>query len=107
MNKPILSGELTKKFFFSLLPGDYLVSNVFEATGQPIFAEIIKPKGQRESQWKAIVAARANRRRCQVFNSKKHYYLGFPRLASQDDVTDIQRRGRLNRAIFLMSHNKT
>jgi hypothetical protein len=71
--KPILSGNPTKKFLFSLGAGDYLVSNVVEALGQPTFAQIIKPKEHRETKWKEIVAARANGRLCHVFNSAKDY----------------------------------
>ena len=71
--QPILSGNLTKKFLLSLAAGDYLVSNVGEAPGQPMFAQTIKSKEQREAQWKDIVAARANGRLCHVFNSAKDY----------------------------------
>jgi hypothetical protein len=73
MKKPVLSGNLTKKFFLSLLAGDYLVSNVMEAPGQPMFAQTIAPKDRREAQWKEIVAARANGRMCHVFASAKDY----------------------------------
>jgi hypothetical protein len=73
MKKPLLSGNLTKKFFLSLLAGDYLVSNVMEAPSQPMFAQTIAPQDQRERQWKDIVAAHANGRRCHVFASAKDY----------------------------------
>ena len=73
MKKPMQSATLTKRFLFALPEGAYLVSNVMEAPGQPMFAETVRPHAARQAQWKAIVAAKVNNRLCHVFKHPADY----------------------------------
>ena len=67
MKNAKISGRLTKRFLFSLPDGLYLVSNVMEAPGQPMFAETVAPISGRTAQWQRILKAAANSRTCHVF----------------------------------------
>jgi hypothetical protein len=73
MIQPLYSERLTKKFLMSLPPGVYLASNVALMPGQPIFAETVVALGEREAQWKRIVAVRVNNQLCNVFQSPEEY----------------------------------
>ena len=73
MNQPITSQKLTKKFFFTLEPGLFLVSNVCHAPGVPVYVDVVALVENREKQWLEIKGARADGRRCDVFRSKQHY----------------------------------
>lgn len=64
--------------------GLYLISNRFDPGFrlnhadkvieiQPIYAETVTPKNQREQQWKEIVKAGVNQRICRIFKTKRHY----------------------------------
>jgi hypothetical protein len=64
------SSKLTKNYFMALPAGLYLISNCMKSIGEPIFADFVQPRPSRQSQWQAIVAARANGRVCHVFSSK-------------------------------------
>lgn len=71
--EPLLESKLTKKLFMQLTSGHYIVSNIYVASSQSAFEEVISPQGEREEQWKRIVLAYAGQRSCRVFESKKDY----------------------------------
>ena len=73
MIQPLYCERLTKKFFLALPEGVYLASNVALMPGQPIFAETAAPLGEREAQWKRIVAVRVNNQLCNVFQTPDDY----------------------------------
>jgi hypothetical protein len=73
MKNPSIAGKLSKRFLLSLPEGVYLVSNVMDAPGQPIFAQTVAPVAQCLTQWQAIVAARVNHRLCHVFRNPADY----------------------------------
>jgi hypothetical protein len=66
-------GKLTKAFLFALEDGVFLSSNCGDEYGNPIFAEIIVPKSQRDEQWQRIKSVRADQRLCDVFKDKGSY----------------------------------
>lgn len=68
-----MPGKLTKRFLFSLREGVILVSNVMDATGQPIFAKTVRPAAHRRAQWKAIVEAGVNNSLCHVCKDYADY----------------------------------
>lgn len=68
------SGKLTKKFFFSLKTGQFLVSSIFSfVKGGPVIEELVAPKSEREKQWKGIVKRSANNRLCMVYENQNDY----------------------------------
>lgn len=73
MIQPLYCERLTKKFFMSLPQGVYLASNVALSPGQPIFAETVASLGEREAQWKRMVAVRVNNQLCSVFQTPEDY----------------------------------
>lgn len=81
MITPVASQKLTRNFLMSLSAGIYLVSNVMQAPGQPMFAKTVRPHPDRDAEWQAIVAAGANNRLCHVFKHPADYLalsLGIP-----------------------------
>ena len=66
MKRPYYA-RLTKAFLMELPESLYLVSNCLRGS-RPVFEETVRPAAEREQQWKAIVAARANGRLCYVFH---------------------------------------
>ena len=73
MKNPSIAGKLSKRFLLGLPEGVYLVSNVMDAPGQPIFAQTVVPVSQRLAQWQAIVDAGVNHRLCHVFKHPADY----------------------------------
>ena len=43
MKRPSVTGKLSKRFLFGLPEEAFLVSNVMDAPGQPIFAQTVRP----------------------------------------------------------------
>jgi len=73
METTAISAPLTKQFLFSLPAGHYLVSNCQLTPIQPLYAEPVASIRGRQAQWKAIVAVRANGRRCHVYRSAEEF----------------------------------
>ena len=73
MKSAIQSGKLTKHFFMSAAEGLFLLSNVGHTPSQPLFAQLVAPPDQRETQWQEIVACGANHRFCHLFKSPNDY----------------------------------
>ena len=69
----ICNHKLTKKFFSTLPPGVYLVSNCYEQIGPntftPAFYEYTELPEGRKAQWERIKAAGADQRICDVYKS--------------------------------------
>ena len=57
----------------NLPPGVFLVSNCMKEPGHSVFAEIVQPTCAREKQWRTIIDAGANHRRCHIFKSPSDY----------------------------------
>ncbi len=68
-----MNERLTKRFFFSLPEGKYLVSNTHHAPGIPVFAEYLVPPEKREAQWRRIIAARVDGRHFSLFETCDGY----------------------------------
>ena len=62
-----MNERLTKRCFLGLAEGKYLVSNTQHAPGVPVFAEYVAAAEKRETQWRRIVASRANGRHFFLF----------------------------------------
>jgi len=69
-DKPIRA-RLSKRFFLSLPKGVFIMSNIFDAPGQPTCAESVSPACEREKQWEKIVSLKCNRRLCTVFKNER------------------------------------
>jgi len=69
--------KLTKKFFSTLPPGVYLVSNCYKRVGPntstPVFYEYIEPPEGRKTQWERIKTAGADQRLCDVYRSSEAF----------------------------------
>ena len=68
-----MNQRLTKRCFFGLPEGRYLVSNTHHAPGVPVFAEYVAVAEKREAQWRLIVASRANGRHFFLFETSAGY----------------------------------
>lgn len=68
--KPIRA-RLSKRFFLSLPKGVFIMSNIFDAPGQPTCFESVSPASEREKQWNRIVSLKCDRRLCSVFKNEK------------------------------------
>ncbi len=72
----LFNEKLTKKFFMQLPEGLYLVSNVHQGTTydhRPAFEGVVGPLSKREQQWREIKEVSADRRLCEVFESREKY----------------------------------
>jgi hypothetical protein len=67
------SANLTKRFLLTLPEGVFLVSNIMDAPGQPVFAETVRPFSHRQAQWRAILKAGADHRLCHIFEHPAEY----------------------------------
>jgi hypothetical protein len=65
--EPVL---LTRKFFFSLRTGMFLVSNIGRSIQEPSFGETVDDPEAREAQWRRIVDLKLSQRKCRVFPSE-------------------------------------
>lgn len=79
--------KLTRRYFVALPGGVLLASNLWR-DGREVFVEsVAATAGERNAQWKRIVASGAAQRLCRVFPSERHFlewssemrrYFGFP-----------------------------
>ena len=69
--------RLTKKFFSTLPPGVYIVSNCYRRVGPntstPAFHEYTEPPRGRKAQWERIKTAGADQRLCDVYRSSEAF----------------------------------
>jgi hypothetical protein len=66
--------KLTKKYFMTVKPFMFLVSNCCSAPFLPIFAESIEiEEAKREAQWQRIIDSGAAQRLCNVFITKQQW----------------------------------
>jgi hypothetical protein len=65
--EPVL---LTRKFFFSLRTGRFLVSNIGLSMNEPFFGEAVDGPDGREVQWRRIMDLKLAQRKCRVFPSE-------------------------------------
>ena len=74
---PIDRHELTKKYFWGLTTGVYIVSNCFRRVGPgkstPVFYEYVEQPEKREAQWDRIKSAGADQRLCDVYRSSEEF----------------------------------
>jgi len=68
-----ISGKLTKKFFMELPENAYIASNLFVQEGISVYDDKVAPMSKRENQWKKIVKASADQRKCHIFKTKADY----------------------------------
>ena len=74
--------KLTKDYFLSLAPFNFLVSGVCAGGARkPNFAEYVEPAEQRCEQWRRIVRSRASQRNCFVFINQQSYLNWIERFA--------------------------
>lgn len=76
MSEPVIEkmrGNLTKRFYFQIPTGLFLVSRIDRSKNKPIFAEKVVPLSERRSQWKTIMEIGIAQRLCYVFADKKDY----------------------------------
>jgi hypothetical protein len=71
------SHKLTKKYFWSLPSGVYIVSNCYRSVGlgksTPVFYEYVEQPEKREAQWNRIKNTGANQRLCDVYQSSEEF----------------------------------
>jgi hypothetical protein len=69
--------KLTKKYFWSLPPGVYIVSNCYSSVGPgkstPVFYEYVEQPDKRKVQWERIKTAGADQRFCDVYQSSEEF----------------------------------
>lgn len=65
--------NLTKKVLMAAPEGAYLVSNCGESPLDPLIAETVLPRPEREEQWARIVRLKGNHRLCRIFLCKEDY----------------------------------
>lgn len=69
--------KLSKKFFYSLETGVYLVSNCHINVGintySPAFYEYILPPDKRHEQWQRIKEVGADQRQCFIYSNAEEY----------------------------------
>jgi hypothetical protein len=68
-----MNQRLTKRVFLNLPTGMHLASNTMRSIGVPVFAEAVAHPSERRSQWRRIVAARANGRHFFLFPTADGY----------------------------------
>jgi hypothetical protein len=68
--EPVL---LTRKFFFSLRTGTFLVSNIGLLMHEPFFGETVDGPDGRQVQWQRIVDLKLAQRKCRVFPSEADF----------------------------------
>lgn len=71
--KPVLEGNLTKKFLMQLEVGLYLMSNIGDKYRCPIYEGAIVAPNLRDMQWEKIKQVGAANRLCRVFKTKSEY----------------------------------
>lgn len=71
--RSVMGGKLTKKFLMKIPDGLYLVSNLVDNKAKSIFIEKVSPLSEREAQWKRILSASVNQRKCHVFKTEEDY----------------------------------
>jgi hypothetical protein len=61
------TATLTKKFLLGFPKGVFIMSNVMNSPGQPVFAEyVLSPASERIKQWDRIMGSGCNGRLCYV-----------------------------------------
>jgi hypothetical protein len=69
--------KLTKSYFMQIAEGTYLVSNVFNRQGHPVFTDFVGAADTRAEQWQLIRSLGAAQRLCRVFPSDAHFQRWF------------------------------
>lgn len=65
--------SLTKKLLMTLPEGCYIVSNVTDGKGCPVYDGEVTGAEFRDLQWEKIKQVRADQRACHVFGSKAEF----------------------------------
>lgn len=73
MPAQLLQGILTKKFLMELGEGNYLMSNLLDNYGCPIYEGKVETAATRVLQWEKIKRAGAQGRTCRIFKTKSDY----------------------------------
>ena len=70
----LIREKLTKKLLVSLPEEAFVVSNLRNEEGRPVFAEKVSPVRTRSQQWRRVIAAGANGGLCEVVWTEANFY---------------------------------
>lgn len=96
---PLFSGRITKKKFFELPEGSFLLSNLVKPDLTPAFAGTIPSSVPRESLWEELARNGVAQAKCYVFQDAAAYraHMAQRNLYIPEEIANLQTRRKRNR----------